>query len=101
METLFIALDGVPPRAKIEQQRQRRFHSINQKTGQHKIDKEFGNQETKTSYLDTNMITPGTVFMKQLKERIQFHISTNKIYKNIKNVIFSAVMYQEKENIKY
>lgn len=49
---VYVAVDGVPPRAKMEQQRQRRFMSM---------------ITTKSdSAWDRNMITPGTPFMAEL-----------------------------------
>jgi len=89
LHTLFIALDGVPPRAKIEQQRQRRFHSINQKNSQLKIDQKYGNNVASSS-LDTNMITPGTTFMRILKNKLENHLKTSSLYQEINTVIFSS-----------
>jgi 5'-3' exonuclease len=88
---LFIAIDGVPPRAKMEQQRQRRFHSVCRKKKTAKIDELYGNEFDKSStnwHLDTNMITPGTEFMQELREAITNHLSTNELYRNIE-VVFS------------
>ena len=54
---VFIAIDGVVPMAKMRQQRLRRFKSAWTKT----VDATW----------DKNAITPGTVFMGKLKERLQ------------------------------
>ena len=91
LEFVYIALDGVPPRAKMEQQRARRFHSVKKKQRALKINEEYGDDLDKTDYnfhIDTNMITPGTEFMKKLTESIRNHIATSKLYQNVK-VIFS------------
>lgn len=91
LELLYIALDGVPPRAKMEQQRARRFHSVCKKKKATHINKEYGNVDDLTNYnfhLDTNMITPGTAFMANLSRSIKEHISTNDLYKDTK-VLFS------------
>ena len=93
VEKLFIAIDGVPPRAKMEQQRQRRFHSVCRKNKMLKIDNEYGTQFDKSStneWIDTNMITPGTTFMQELKTAILNHIESDKdgIYKHME-VIFN------------
>ena len=88
---LFLAIDGVPPRAKMEQQRQRRFHSICKKKKTSQIDKIYGNEFDKSStnwYLDTNMITPGTEFMEELRQALTHHFSSNELYRNME-VIFS------------
>lgn len=88
---LFLAIDGVPPRAKMEQQRQRRFHSICRKNKTAKIDELYGNDFDKSStnwHIDTNMITPGTEFMEQLRNAITNHFSTNELYNDIE-VVFS------------
>ena len=88
---LFLAIDGVPPRAKMEQQRQRRFHSVCRKKKTAKIDELYGNEFDKSStnwYLDTNMITPGTEFMQQLREAISDHFASEELYNDIE-VVFS------------
>ena len=93
LKTLFIAMDGVPPRSKIEQQRQRRFHSINQKNSQRKINETYGNEEPsslESSALDTNMITPGTQFMSLLKTKLEVHLNESTLYNTIDTVIFSS-----------
>lgn len=88
---LFIAIDGVPPRAKIEQQRARRFHSVCRKDKISKIEQRVGTNEDKSStnwHLDNNMITPGTIFMDALRKAICTHIESNNMYRDIE-VIFN------------
>lgn len=78
LELIYIAIDGVCPRAKMEQQRQRRFHSICRKNRSTKINQQFGSDIDKSSVnnnIDTNMITPGTRFMSNLSEAIKQRIS--------------------------
>jgi len=91
LELIYIAIDGVPPRAKMEQQRARRFHSICKKKKSEIINSKYGSVIDKTVYntnYDTNMITPGTEFMSKLSDAIKAHISRSEIYKN-KKIIFS------------
>ena len=88
---LFIAIDGVPPRAKMEQQRQRRFHSIIRKHKTSQIDTKYGNQYDKSDqniHIDTNMITPGTAFMDKLRRAIRDHINTIPKFRKME-VLFS------------
>ena len=88
---LFIAIDGVPPRAKMEQQRQRRFHSICRKQKTTMIDSRYGDQydnSKQNTHIDTNMITPGTVFMDKLRIAIRQHIDIQTVYKDME-VIFN------------
>jgi 5'-3' exonuclease len=78
LELIYIAIDGVCPRAKMEQQRQRRFHSVCRKNRSTKINEQFGSDIDKSSVnnnIDTNMITPGTRFMANLSEAIKERIS--------------------------
>ena len=63
----FIAFDGVPPIAKLTQQKNRRYKS-------HFQAKLF----TKTILWDTCAITPGTIFMNNLNNAIKKHFANNK-----------------------
>ena len=85
-ELLFISIDGPAPRAKMSQQRQRRYKSINEKKYEKKIMENNGN--IYKELWDTNAITPGTIFMQKISQEIIKYIESNQLYKNI-NVIFS------------
>ena len=94
LELIYIAIDGVCPRAKMEQQRQRRFHSICRKNRSTKINEMFGSNIDKSSVnnsIDTNMITPGTRFMYNLSDAIKQRISDKDSFFKTNNghIIFS------------
>jgi len=79
---LFIAIDGVAPRAKMNQQRSRRFKSSKDKEIITQIKKKYG-QPLDYAW-DTNAITPGTIFMRKLCKSLKEHIHTDKFYTNAK-----------------
>ena len=66
---IFIAFDGVPPIAKLNQQKNRRYKSSLQNS-----------LFNKNSPWDTCSITPGTIFMKKLNDVIEKHFTKNKKY---------------------
>ena len=75
-ELFYLALDGVAPRAKMEQQRQRRHRSVVDK----KLEQTVHNRH-KTAYLrgmlwDSNVVTPGTDFMNELSVYLHSHVSS-------------------------
>ena len=65
---IYIAIDGVAPRAKMNQQRNRRFKSIKERKEINEIKRKYG-QSTGVDW-DTNAITPGTEFMDKIKNSI-------------------------------
>jgi len=65
---IYIAIDGVAPVAKIKQQRQRRFKSVNDRNLFDNIKKKH-NKEI-TTFWNNSAITPGTEFMKKITDRI-------------------------------
>lgn len=77
-DLLFIAIDGVAPRAKMEQQRLRRYRSYKEKKMKDDIYIKFN--KTVKLYWDKNIISPGTLFIVKLSVYLQ-----NKL-KNLKNI---------------
>lgn len=75
-DLLFIAVDGVAPRAKIQQQRRRRYMTAmrTEMINEFKI----ANGISITSW-DSNCITPGTAFMKELDQYLKTRFNTHKL----------------------
>ncbi|KAI3645592.1 hypothetical protein MP228_008520 [Amoeboaphelidium protococcarum] len=89
---LYMAIDGTAPRAKMNQQRSRRFRTAQEakaqaesakKARQDLIDSgvlaedkgEEGSGEQEEERFDSNCITPGTPFMKKLSDSLQYYIA--------------------------
>ncbi|PLN77665.1 XRN 5'-3' exonuclease N-terminus-domain-containing protein [Aspergillus taichungensis] len=71
----FMAVDGVAPRAKMNQQRARRFRTaLDAETAQEKAIKQ-GIEMPKEDAFDSNCITPGTEFMAKLTEQLKYFVS--------------------------
>ncbi|CAH9110085.1 unnamed protein product [Cuscuta europaea] len=69
---LFMAIDGVAPRAKMNQQRARRFRAAKDAaSGRESL---IGILESKSNNLDSNVITPGTEFMAMLSSALQYYV---------------------------
>ena len=77
-QLVYIAIDGPAPRAKMTQQRIRRFKSVKERQTIHQIKQELGIEEQLEDKWDTNAITPGTMFMKKLADAIKYHIRTGR-----------------------
>ncbi|XP_078210177.1 5'-3' exoribonuclease 1 isoform X9 [Callithrix jacchus] len=74
-KVFFMAVDGVAPRAKMNQQRGRRFRSA--KEAEDKIKKAIEKGETlpTEARFDSNCITPGTEFMARLHEHLKYFVN--------------------------
>ncbi|XP_041847708.1 5'-3' exoribonuclease 1 isoform X2 [Melanotaenia boesemani] len=87
-KVFFMAVDGVAPRAKMNQQRGRRFRSA--KEAEEKIKKALDKGEVlpTEARFDSNCITPGTDFMVRLQEQLKYFVhnklSTDKLWQNVK-----------------
>lgn len=70
---LYMAIDGCAPRAKMNQQRSRRFRAANDaREGREKAE-EMGEIISGTPF-DSNCITPGTEFMAKLTQHLRFFV---------------------------
>ncbi|ORD95032.1 XRN4 [Enterospora canceri] len=92
---IYISVDGVAPKAKLNQQRSRRFTSAKETYNSNTIyadPKETCDNPNVNVAFDTNSITPGTDFMARLddymNQLIKFKMSTDSAWKN-KTVIYS------------
>jgi 5'-3' exoribonuclease 1 len=81
---LMIAFDGVAPVAKLEQQRSRRFKTLYQTSLSRSIFK-----TVTPDPWNTTAITPGTLFMKMLDEKITKAFSDPSLY-NLSDIIISG-----------
>ena len=71
----FMAIDGVAPRAKMNQQRARRFRTaLDAEKAREKAIKEGQEMPTEDAF-DSNCITPGTDFMARLTMQLKYFIS--------------------------
>ncbi|KAK9454235.1 XRN 5'-3' exonuclease N-terminus-domain-containing protein [Dipodascopsis uninucleata] len=74
-QLFFMAIDGVAPRAKMNQQRSRRFKTaLDAENARKKAIKE-GVELPKEPPFDTNAITPGTEFMSRLSKQLHYFVS--------------------------
>ncbi|CAK76108.1 unnamed protein product (macronuclear) [Paramecium tetraurelia] len=91
-QLLFLAFDGVAPRAKMNQQRQRRFQSQKRYKYLSAHLQQIGLFQKNETYKN-NQFSPGTEFMTQLNQQIKFYIerkySEDPKFKNLK-IIFSG-----------
>lgn len=82
---VMIAIDGVAPRAKMEQQRERRYKSIIEKKDRRKI-------------FDTNSISPGTPFMRKLTIEMNGFIAKELKSRDIKCLFLDHTIVGEGEH---
>lgn len=85
--SLYIAVDGPPPRAKMVQQRARRYKTIKESMFKRSLEHKYGITIPSCSW-NRSSISPGTAFMSKLGKQIIQRIR-QQTFKNIK-VIFSG-----------
>ena len=84
---IYLAVDGVAPCSKMNQQRLRRFKSILERKEMNTIKTSMG-MSVNTEYWDTNCISPGTEFMETLSTHIVSLILNHAMFK-ARKVIYS------------
>jgi 5'-3' exonuclease len=92
---LYIAIDGSAPKAKLNQQRMRRFKKFYEKNEISIIKKRNNIKEDNIAEWDTNAITPGTLFMDKLSTKLKSYF---KNYKQIKIIISDSNIPGEGEH---
>ncbi|RWS29627.1 5'-3' exoribonuclease 1-like protein [Leptotrombidium deliense] len=74
-KVFFMAVDGVAPRAKMNQQRARRFRSAKEAEMKEIEAKRRGETLPTEARFDSNCITPGTDFMFKLHEQLKYFVT--------------------------
>ncbi|KAJ3799720.1 exonuclease II [Lentinula aff. detonsa] len=71
----FMAVDGVAPRAKMNQQRSRRFRTAKEARELRQKAEAKGEKLPEEKAFDSNCITPGTPFMARLSEQLKYFVN--------------------------
>ncbi|BGP46515.1 exonuclease II Exo2 [Rhodotorula kratochvilovae] len=74
-QLFFLAIDGVAPRAKMNQQRSRRFRTAKENKETIEKAKRRGEEIPEEAGFDSNCITPGTPFMARLSQQLKYFIA--------------------------
>lgn len=74
-KVFFMAIDGVAPRAKMNQQRSRRFRSAKESKMAREEAERKGETLPEEKAFDSNCITPGTPFMARLSKHLEYFIN--------------------------
>ena len=86
-----MAVDGVAPRAKMNQQRGRRFRSAKEAELNEKKARDRGEKLPDEVRFDSNCITPGTPFMVRLQEQLKYFVankvSSDGLWKNCRVIL--------------
>lgn len=109
-QMLYLAIDGVAPRAKMNQQRARRFRAAQEARENRQLEENVRQElakmgqnipPTKKAW-DSNVITPGTTFMLRLSEFLRFYVrkrlTEDKCWKHLRVVFSDASIPGEGEH---
>ncbi|WVQ99991.1 hypothetical protein IAU59_007134 [Kwoniella sp. CBS 9459] len=90
-KVFFMAIDGVAPRAKMNQQRSRRFRTARDAVEKRKEAERKGETLPEEKAFDSNCITPGTPFMARLSAHLKYYvtkrISEDAEWRNVKVIL--------------
>lgn len=99
---VYMAIDGVAPRAKMNQQRSRRFRASREASLISHPDDDGEQGDSSKWKFDSNCITPGTPFMSRLAECLKFYIadrlSRRAGWANVKVILSDASVPGEGEH---